>query len=134
MTNQSTNPNDGKQLKSFAYQSDGELDSALATAAGCFQRWKHKNYAELAAILTKAAELLHAHVDDFARLETLEMGKRIDEARGKVNFSAEILGYYAQHAESFLAPTPLRPMRGKAHMQPASADTHLAYIGWLTIS
>jgi len=44
-------------------------------------------------ILNKAAALLHAHVDDFAKLETLEMGKRIDEARGEVKFSGDILAY-----------------------------------------
>jgi succinate-semialdehyde dehydrogenase/glutarate-semialdehyde dehydrogenase len=66
MTYQSINPNDGKELKSFPYMSNGELDSALAAAEGCFQTWKHKTYVERAAILTKAAELLHAHVDDFA--------------------------------------------------------------------
>jgi succinate-semialdehyde dehydrogenase/glutarate-semialdehyde dehydrogenase len=82
MTYQSINPNDGKQHKSFTYMSDGEFDSALAAAEGGVQRWKQTSYAERAAILTMAAELLRAHVDDFARLETLEMGRRIDEARG----------------------------------------------------
>jgi succinate-semialdehyde dehydrogenase/glutarate-semialdehyde dehydrogenase len=68
-------------------------------------------------ILNKAAALLHAHVDDFAKLETLEMGKRIDEARGEVKFSGDILAYYAQHAESFLAPLKLHPRLGEAHME-----------------
>ncbi len=34
---------------------------------------------------------------------TLEMGKRIDEARGEVEFSSNILAYYAKNAERFLA-------------------------------
>ncbi len=38
------------------------------------------------------------HVDDFARLARLEMSKRIDEARGEVRFSADILACYAEHA------------------------------------
>jgi len=67
--------------------------------------------------LNKAAALLHAHVDDFAKLETLEMGKRINEARGEVKFSGDILAYYAQHAESFLAPLKLHPKLGEAHME-----------------
>ena len=117
MTYQSINPNDGKRLKSFEHMSNAQLDGALAAAEGCFQTWKHKPYAERAAILMKAAELLHAHVDDFARLETLEMGKRIGEARGEVKFSGDILAYYAQHAESFLAPDKLEPKHGAAHME-----------------
>jgi succinate-semialdehyde dehydrogenase/glutarate-semialdehyde dehydrogenase len=47
----------------------------------------------------------------------LEMGKRIDEARGEVKFSADILAYYAEHAKTFLAPTRLHPKVGEAHME-----------------
>jgi succinate-semialdehyde dehydrogenase/glutarate-semialdehyde dehydrogenase len=45
------------------------------------------------------------------------MGKRIDEARGEVKFSADILAYYAEHAKTFLAPTELHPKVGEAHME-----------------
>ena len=117
MPYQSTNPNNGKLLKSFEHMSSARLDEVLAAAEDCFKTWKNKSYAERAAVLRRAAALLHAHADDFARLETLEMGKRIAEARGDVNFSGDILGYYARHAESFLAPTPLHPSAGEAHLE-----------------
>jgi succinate-semialdehyde dehydrogenase/glutarate-semialdehyde dehydrogenase len=117
MAYQSVNPNTGKVLKSFEHLNNVQLDKALASAQSCFDTWKHKSYAERAVVVLKAAVLLRAHVDDFARLETLEMGKRIDEARGEVNFSADILAYYAEHAEAFLAPTPLHPRHGQAHME-----------------
>jgi succinate-semialdehyde dehydrogenase/glutarate-semialdehyde dehydrogenase len=117
MTYQSINPNDGKLLKSFEHLSDAQLDSALAVAENCFQTWKHKSYADRAVILTKAAALLHTHVDEFARLETLEMGKRAAEARAEVKFSGDILAFYAEHAESFLAPVKLNPRVGEAHVE-----------------
>ncbi|MFH1813547.1 MAG: NAD-dependent succinate-semialdehyde dehydrogenase [Pseudomonadota bacterium] len=117
MAYQSINANDGKLLKSFEHMSSGQLDAALAAAESCFQVWKHTRFAERADIVNKAATLLRAHVDDFARLATLEMGKRIDEARGEVRFSADILAYYAAHAESFLAPVTLHPKVGEAHME-----------------
>jgi succinate-semialdehyde dehydrogenase/glutarate-semialdehyde dehydrogenase len=117
MTYQSINPNNGKLLKSFDDLNPAQLEKALAGAQLCYQTWKHTSYAERAVVLNKAAALLHAHVDDFARLETLEMGKRINESRGEVKFSGDILAYYAQHAESFLAPAQLHPKRGEAHME-----------------
>ena len=117
MAYQSVNPNDGKLLKSFEHMSPAELETSLAAAETCFQTWKHTSYAERAVVINKAAALLRAHVDDFATLETLEMGKRINEARGEVTFSADILSYYAQHAESFLAPVTLDPQAGEAHME-----------------
>jgi succinate-semialdehyde dehydrogenase/glutarate-semialdehyde dehydrogenase len=117
MTYQSVNPATGKTLKTFKELTDKQLESKLAVAAACFKTWKHTSYKERAAIVSKAAALMHAHVDDFAKLATLEMGKRIDEARGEVNFSGNILDYYAKNAEGFLAPAKLNPTRGEAHME-----------------
>ena len=117
MAYQSIDPSTGKLLKSFEHMSSARLDEVLAAAEDCFKTWKHKSYADRAAILKRAAALLHAHADDFARLETLEMGKRISEARAEVRFSGDILGYYAEHAESFLAPEPLHAKTGAAHIE-----------------
>lgn len=117
MAYQSINPNDGALLKRFDILSDAALEAALATAEACFQGWKHTSYDDRAAIVARAAALMHAHVDDFARLETLEMGKRIGEARAEVGFSADILDYYARHGEAFLAPDKLDPGKGEAHVE-----------------
>jgi succinate-semialdehyde dehydrogenase/glutarate-semialdehyde dehydrogenase len=117
MSYESINPYNGKHLKSFDILTDAQLEKALITADTCFKTWKHKSYRERAVIVDKAAALMHAHVDSFARLATLEMGKRIDEARGEVNFSGNILAYYAKNAEKFLAPEKLHPVRGEAHME-----------------
>jgi len=127
---QSIDPNTGKLLKGFALISNDELEKSLAAADSCFQSWKYKSYAERALVLNKAAELLRANVDNFARLETLEMGKRIDEARAEVLFSADILAYYAQHAESFLAPTKLSPKTGAAHMENSPLGALLCVQPW----
>jgi succinate-semialdehyde dehydrogenase/glutarate-semialdehyde dehydrogenase len=68
-------------------------------------------------IVAKAAQIMKSQVDRFARPMTIEMGKRINEARGEVQFSSEILAYYAKHAEKFLAPVKLHPTVGEAHME-----------------
>jgi succinate-semialdehyde dehydrogenase/glutarate-semialdehyde dehydrogenase len=117
MTYQSINPNDGKLQMSFEHLSNQQLENSLATAETCFHAWKHTGYAERAAIVNKAATLLRANVDDFAKLATLEMGKRINEARGEIKFSGDILAYYAKNAEAFLAPVALHPKVGEAHME-----------------
>ena len=117
MTYQSINPNDGKTLERFEHLSKSQLEKTLATADANFHTWKNTSYKERAAIVAKASELLHARVDDFAKLATLEMGKRFEEARGEVQFSADILAYYAKNAERFLAPVKLNPKVGDAHME-----------------
>ena len=112
MTYHSLNPFDGELVKSFDGLSKSQLESKIADAQTCFETWRHKSYAERAVIINKASELLHKEADKFARIMTLEMGKRIGEARGEVEFSARILAYYAKNAERFLAPLKLetRPM------------------------
>tara|TARA_R110000737_G_scaffold93541_2_gene126886 strand:- start:22931 stop:24313 length:1383 start_codon:yes stop_codon:yes gene_type:complete len=117
MAYKSVNPNDGMTVKTFEELSDTQLETKLATAHACYKTWKNTSYKDRAKIINKAAELLHAHADDFAKLATLEMGKRIDEARGEVNFSGNILAYYAKNAEKFLASEKLHPEHGEAHME-----------------
>jgi acyl-CoA reductase-like NAD-dependent aldehyde dehydrogenase len=76
MTYQSVNPSDGKVLKTFPELTDSQLEAAIATAATCFQSWRQKTYAERATVVSKAAALLHARADEFARHATVEVGKR----------------------------------------------------------
>jgi threonine dehydrogenase-like Zn-dependent dehydrogenase len=53
----------------------------------------------------------------YSPAEIIMMGKRIDEARAEVNFSGNILSYYAKNAEQFLASATLHPEHGEAHMK-----------------
>ena len=116
---QSVNPANGKTLKIFAELTDGQLEAAIRTAETCYQSWRHTTCAERAVIVAKAAALMRARADEFARPVTLEMGKRFAEAQGEVALSADILAYYAKHAESFLAPQQLQPATGAAVIESA---------------
>ncbi|CAN5455632.1 NAD-dependent succinate-semialdehyde dehydrogenase [soil metagenome] len=117
MAYQSLNPATGKLLQEFPELTDHELEIKLATATACFATWRKKTYAERAVVVNKAAVLLHEQAAVFAKTMTLEMGKRINEALGEVEFSSTILAYYAKNAERFLAPQPLHPSIGEAHME-----------------
>jgi succinate-semialdehyde dehydrogenase/glutarate-semialdehyde dehydrogenase len=116
---QSVNPSTGITLKTFEEFTDVQLETALATAATCFETWRTKTFAERAIVVAKAAALLRERVEEFARPVTLEMGKLIAQARGEVLLSADILDYYAQHAERFLAPQMLKPASGEAVIESA---------------
>lgn len=119
MTYQSVNPYNGKILKTFEGLTDRQLESALETAATCFESWRHTTFTERATVVAKAAAIMRARIDEFARPVTLEMGKLIDEARGEVLLSADILDYYAKNAECFLAPQHLTPSSGEAEVESA---------------
>ncbi len=117
MAYQSVNPYDGKILKTFAELTDKQLERALETAATCFESWRRTTFAERAAVVAKASAIMRARTDEFARPVTLEMGKLIDQARGEVMLSADIIDYYAKNAERFLAPEHLKPSSGEAEIE-----------------
>jgi succinate-semialdehyde dehydrogenase/glutarate-semialdehyde dehydrogenase len=117
MTYQSRNPATGVVLQTYDALTDLDLELKIETAAKCFESWRHTSFAARAAIMDKAAALVHARSEMLAQTMTSEMGKRISEARGETAFSAAILTYYARNAERFLAPATLHPDIGEAHME-----------------
>lgn len=114
MPYQSINPATGKFLKTFKELTAAQLEKSLRTATACYAEWRHTSFAHRATVAARAAAILRKRVDEFARPMTLEMGKRIDEARGEVAVSADIIDYYAKNAERFLAPQKLKPRSGQA--------------------
>ncbi len=130
MAYQSINPFDGKTVKTFTDVTDAELEAKLAAAAACYAAWRHKSYDHRAKIIARASAIMHDRTDEFARVLTIDMGKRIDEARGEVEFSSQILAYYAKNAERFLAPVKLHPTLGHAHMESSPLGVILCVEPW----
>jgi len=130
MTYQSVNPFSGTLARTFEEITDAEFDAKLATAAACYETWRHKTYAERALIVSKAAVLLHERADVLAQIMTSEMGKRIGEARGETEFSSSILAYYAKNAERFLANVELHPSLGEGHMESSPIGVIFAVEPW----
>jgi succinate-semialdehyde dehydrogenase / glutarate-semialdehyde dehydrogenase len=118
MAYQSVNPFNGEVLRTFEEHTDQQMEGMLATADKTFREvWSGKPVRERAKIIGKAASLMRDQQEKFARLTTLEMGKRIGEGRGEVELSASILQYYADNAETFLAPRPIPSIAGEAHIE-----------------
>jgi succinate-semialdehyde dehydrogenase/glutarate-semialdehyde dehydrogenase len=107
MAYQTVNPYNGEVLATFSEMSDTELEEILSRAQSAYEAWRRRTFAERAAVTARAARILRDRTDEFARLLTLEMGKLIGESREEVELTADIFQYYAENAESFLAPTRL---------------------------
>jgi len=114
MSYQSVNPYNGKVLRAFEELSNNQLETSIETAATCFDSWRRTTFAERALIAGKAATIMRARIDQFASLVTMEMGKLIEQSRGEVVLSADIIDYYAKNAEHFLASEQLKPSSGEA--------------------
>lgn len=113
----SINPYTGELLKTFPDATDAEVAEAIDNAHTTFLDWKDRSFVERGAILQKAADLLRASPEHYARLLTLEMGKVTAEALAEVELSARIFEYYVRNAEGLLAPEKLPvsdPAEGEA--------------------
>jgi succinate-semialdehyde dehydrogenase/glutarate-semialdehyde dehydrogenase len=116
MPYQTVNPYTGEVLATYTEISDTELQDVLSRAQSAYETWRQRTFDDRKEITKRAAQIMRERADEFARLLTLEMGKRISESREEVGLSADILDYYADHAESFLAPHRLDtdPQEGDA--------------------
>jgi succinate-semialdehyde dehydrogenase/glutarate-semialdehyde dehydrogenase len=117
MPYQSINPYDGTSHNTYPELSTRDLDSALDTAASCFEMWRKKTFAERTAVGLKVATLMRSRIDELARPVTLEMGKLLAQAKAEVTLSADIVEYYAKNAERFLAPQRLEQPTGEAQVE-----------------
>lgn len=133
MSYATTNPYDGKIVKTFPDATDAEVNRAIEQAHAAFLSWKKTSFAERARIMQKAADILRKDIDAYARLLTLEMGKLISEAKAEVELSARIFEYYAQNAETLLAPQKLPvadPAEGDAMLVHEPLGVLLAVEPW----
>ena len=119
MNYETINPATGEFVERFATMSDQDLGRVVDAAHAAFIDWRHRGAADRAAFLDRAAAILRANVDEYAGYLTLEMGKRLNEARFEVTLCANIFEYYAKRAVAHLKPTALAEVpNAEIHTEP----------------
>jgi succinate-semialdehyde dehydrogenase/glutarate-semialdehyde dehydrogenase len=101
------NPATGQPGRSYESNSIDQARAAAAAARHAFEQWRRTGFAERSAVIRKAAEILRARKDEFARLMTDEMGKTLDEGRAEVEKCAFHCDWFADHGEAYLADQPV---------------------------
>jgi succinate-semialdehyde dehydrogenase/glutarate-semialdehyde dehydrogenase len=120
MLYQTINPATEEVLKTFAKHTDEQLEGVIARANRTYaNEWRTASLSERKIIVKKAASLMRSRREELASLTTLEMGKLLREGRAEVDLSADILDYYADHAEIFLASKILNVAEGQAWVETA---------------
>ncbi|HWD97278.1 MAG TPA: NAD-dependent succinate-semialdehyde dehydrogenase [Acidimicrobiales bacterium] len=105
------NPATEEVIAEYPVLSAGEVDQALERASHAFGSWRRATFAERAALMTRAAELLESEVPVIAELMTLEMGKTFAAAKGEAMKCAATMRYFAEHTEAMLRDESL-PTKG----------------------
>jgi succinate-semialdehyde dehydrogenase/glutarate-semialdehyde dehydrogenase len=101
------NPATGQTIRTFDAHTSDEVEAAIALAHATFQTYRRTTFAQRAAWMNAAADLLDAENEQIAQVMTLEMGKTLKAARGEAAKCAKGMRFYAQNAEAFLADEPV---------------------------
>ena len=99
----SADPTTGRTVQTFESLTAEQLESRLQCAAEAYLRHRRTTFAERAAMMLRAAEVLDSEKEVFGRIMVEEMGKTLKSAMDEAAKSAWGCRYYAENAERFLA-------------------------------
>src|SRR5260221_14390328 len=97
-----TNPATGEVVKSFEPLTSAQIEHKLQLAASAFRNHRRTSFADRAAKMMRAAEILEKEKDEGAHLMTLEKGKPLKAAVAEALKGATGCRYYAENAEKFM--------------------------------
>jgi betaine-aldehyde dehydrogenase len=77
----SVNPHDNSAIADVAMAGREDIDRAVAAAKAAFPAWSHLSGSERGRILLRLADKIEANLDELARLEALDTGHPLRDAR-----------------------------------------------------
>ena len=94
------NPFDATVQDVLAEAAPLDVDAAVSAARDAFDEgpWRRSTVTERAALLSGVADLLQRDREDLARIESLDTGKTLNEARFDIDDSTAVFRYYASIA------------------------------------
>ncbi|MGH7567592.1 MAG: aldehyde dehydrogenase family protein [Gemmatimonadales bacterium] len=101
------NPATEEVLAEVAAGDAPDVDAAVAAARACLESaaWRDLSARKRGRLLFKAADLLEARLDEFARLETAHNGKTLFESKIELTLTVNTLRYYAGWADKIVGDT-----------------------------
>ena len=100
------NPSDGTTICDIAHGDATDIDRAVAAARQAFEGdWGRMPAFERGRILSRIAQKVLERVDDLARLEAMDVGKPLKQARADAVTLARYLEFYAGAADKLMGET-----------------------------
>ncbi|HSJ14394.1 MAG TPA: NAD-dependent succinate-semialdehyde dehydrogenase [Longimicrobiales bacterium] len=130
MVLRSIDPCSGRELARFDTLSEADVDAAIGAAASAFQRHRTTTFAERAARMHRAGDILTAEKRRWGELMTREMGKPIGAAIAEAEKCAWVCHHYAEHAEAMLADEPRTTDASRAFVRYQPLGPVLAVMPW----
>ena len=98
----STNPYTGQSNATFETLTRDELESKIQAAHQAFLAWKQTSFAQRKALMYQLAAVIESDLENFARLQTLEMGMLIGPSIKGLQGTGALIKWFADHAEEYL--------------------------------
>jgi succinate-semialdehyde dehydrogenase/glutarate-semialdehyde dehydrogenase len=127
---QTVNPATGEPGKTYNPHTIDDAKAATKAARAAFLEWRLTSFEERSAVVRKAAEILRAREEEFARLMTEEMGKTVDDGRAEIDKCAFHCDWFANHAAEYLANEPADIGGGEAFVTFNPIGIVLAVMPW----
>ncbi len=127
---ETVNPATNETVETFESLSREDAIAAVDKAHTAFESWRRTSFDERKAIILDFAKRLRDRRDEFAKLITLEMGKRISEAKKEIEFCAEICEFYANGADEFLADHDMEVDGAEAYIQYTPIGVLMGVMPW----
>jgi len=125
------NPATQEVLGELPLASAADLDRALKASASGFKIWRHVPAFERQQIMERAARLMEERKETLAENLTMEMGKPLNEARMEMDFTINVLRWYAEEgkrAYGRLVPPRFPNMRQMVMKEPVGPVA--AFVAW----
>jgi succinate-semialdehyde dehydrogenase/glutarate-semialdehyde dehydrogenase len=126
----SINPATGETLKTFNAHTAAEVEEKLQRSVEAFRAQRKSSFAERAQKMQRAAEIIDAETERFARLMTLEMGKPLVAARAEATKCAWVCRYYAETAAQHLADEVIETNASRSYISYQPLGAVLAIMPW----
>jgi succinate-semialdehyde dehydrogenase / glutarate-semialdehyde dehydrogenase len=107
MTIEAVNPATGEVIATYDEMTPAAINGVIARVHEAFTGWRRASLTERAGPMRRAAEILRANADDYARLMAREMGKPVRDGVAEVQKCALACDFYAENAARFLAREPV---------------------------
>lgn len=126
----SVNPWNLEEVERFKTHTAEETDAIINAVHDRYKSWRKTSFGERSALLHRVAEILVANKKRYAEHITVEMGKPIAEAVAEVEKCAWVCRYYADQAESFLAPKTIETDASKSFVTYEPLGVIYAIMPW----
>jgi succinate-semialdehyde dehydrogenase/glutarate-semialdehyde dehydrogenase len=97
-------PSDGTEIRSYPEMDEETAHATVSGVHAAHLAWRSTPFPERARLMGGAAEILRDRSREWGELMTREMGKPVAAGVAEAEKCAWVCDYYAEHAESFLAP------------------------------